>query len=100
MRPVNRGPAGPQPYANYQAAKPELVNRLGTYCSYCERRIPTNLAVEHIQPKGLPQYAHLINEWTNFLLGCVNCNSAKATTPVEIDDYYFPDRDNTFSAFE
>jgi uncharacterized protein (TIGR02646 family) len=98
VRPVNRG-AAPAVYARYDDAKQDLVNRLGSYCSYCERRIPTLLAVEHIQPKGLPQYAHLENEWTNFLLACVNCNSAKASTPVECDFCLLPDRDNTFAAF-
>lgn len=98
MRPVNRGPA-PRVYQHYQDAKQDLVNRLGCYCSYCERRIPTLLAVEHIQPKGLPQYERLEKEWTNFLLGCVNCNSPKAHTPVECDAFLLPDRDNTFVVF-
>ena len=98
MRPVNRG-AAPAAYARYEDAKQDLVNRLGSYCSYCERRIPTLLAVEHIQPKGLPQYAHLECEWTNFLLGCVNCNSAKSHAALECDDVLLPDRDNTFVAY-
>jgi len=98
MRPVNRGPA-PRTYDKYEKAKQDLVNQLGSYCSYCERRIPTYLAVEHIQPKGLPQYEHLKNEWTNFLLACVNCNSSKSDKPVELDEILLPDRDNTFAAF-
>src|SRR6266481_1654208 len=99
MRPIDRG-AAPKVYARYEDAKQDLVNRLGSYCSYCERRIPTLLAVEHIQPKALPQYEHLENEWTNFLLGCVNCNSAKARTPVEFVDFIIPDRDNSFVAYD
>ena len=98
MRPIDRGGA-PATYARYEDAKQDLVNRLGSYCSYCERRIATLLAVEHIQPKALPQYAHLEREWTNFLLSCVNCNSAKLTTPIELADYLLPDRDNTFLAY-
>lgn len=98
MRPVNRG-AAPALYTRYEHAKQDLVNRLGSYCSYCERRIPTLLAVEHIQPKGLPQFAHLECEWTNFLLGCVNCNSAKSGEEVECDAFLLPDRDNTFVAY-
>jgi len=98
MRPVSKGNA-PQVYAKYQDAKQDLVNTLGTYCSYCERRIPTLLAVEHIQPKGLPQYEHLQTEWTNFLLACVNCNSAKIDQPVDMAAFVLPDRDNTFTAF-
>lgn len=98
MRPVHRG-APPAVYSHYEDAKQDLVNQLGSYCSYCERRIATMLAVEHIQPKGLTQYAHLENEWTNFLLGCVNCNSAKGAVPVECNAVLLPDRDNTFAAF-
>ena len=69
------------------------------YCSYCERRIPTNLAVEHIQPKGLAQFAHLETEWNSFLLGCVNCNSSKSDKNVQLDNFYLPDRDNTSVPF-
>ena len=98
MRPVTRGPA-PGPINKYKDAKPHLVRQLGLYCSYCERRIPTNLAVEHIQPKGLAKYAHLENSWENFLLACVNCNSAKGDTDVEPVNYYLPDRDNTYVPF-
>lgn len=99
MRPIDRGNAS-STYANYQDAKPDLVKRLGTYCSYCERRVTTNLAIEHILPKdeNLP-YSHLRNEWTNFLLGCVNCNSAKKTEVVDFDQYVLPDRDNTFMGY-
>lgn len=98
MRPVDRGPA-PRSYAHYQDAKPDLVERLGLYCSYCERRIPTGLAVEHIQPKGLKQYDHLKLLWSNFLLACVNCNAAKSDKDVMFCQLLLPDRDNTFVAF-
>ena len=70
------------------------------FCSYCERRIPTQLAVEHIQPKGLPAYAHLQGRWENFLLGCVNCNSTKGDKDVVLADVLLPDRDNTAAAYE
>jgi hypothetical protein len=96
MRPIHKGDS-PRIYNNYDEAKPDLVDRLGSYCSYCERRIPTNLAVEHILPKDDNLgYKHLRNEWTNFLLGCVNCNSAKGTQIISFGQYLLPDRDNTF----
>lgn len=101
MRPVSKGTspvAGDFP--DYEDAKPYLLSRLGHFCSYCERRIATNLAVEHIQPKGLPQYAALQRRWGNFLLGCVNCNSTKGDKDVPLGQYYLPDRDNTFAAFD
>jgi len=101
MRPVRRGHS-PQagPFDPYSTAKVPLLIRLGLYCSYCERRVITNLAIEHLQPKGVAAFAHLENEWTNFLLACVNCNSTKGDTPVDITHVLLPDRDNTFLAFE
>jgi uncharacterized protein (TIGR02646 family) len=100
MRPIQRGES---PYLtdfdNYEEAKPHLVARMGLYCSYCERRIPTMLAVEHIQPKALPAYTHLVGRWDNFLLACVNCNSCKKQTNIALAAVLLPDRDNTFAAF-
>lgn len=101
MRPIRRG-ASPQnsDFDDYRKAKPSLVSRLGNYCSFCERRIVTLLAVEHIQPKdgsyGCPQ---LVGCWGNFLLACVNCNSTKLAKQVVLANVLLPDRDNTFAAF-
>jgi uncharacterized protein (TIGR02646 family) len=101
MRPVQRG-VSPQAtdFANYEDAKPFLVSRLGRYCSYCERRVATNLAVEHIQPKGLKAYEALAGRWDNFLLGCVNCNSTKKDKDVVLSEVLLPDRDNTAVAYD
>jgi uncharacterized protein (TIGR02646 family) len=96
MRPVERG-AAPKSYARYQDAIGDLEARLGIYCSYCERRLPVGLAVEHIRPKALNP--ELENEWGNFLLGCPNCNSVKGSREVEIDKFLWPDRNNTLLAF-
>lgn len=99
MRPVCRG-SSPQTddFSNYSDAKPELVSRLGPYCSYCERPIHTNFAVEHIQPKGLAEHAHLVGRWNNFLLACVNCNSSKSDKNIDLAQTILPDRDNSFFA--
>ncbi len=101
MRPVLRGNS-PQAadYDHYRDALGALAGRIGMFCSYCERRIPTQLAVEHIQPKSLPAYAHLQGRWDNFLLGCVNCNSAKKDQDVVLANVLLPDRDNTAAAYE
>ncbi|MEY4731976.1 MAG: hypothetical protein RLZZ464_42 [Pseudomonadota bacterium] len=101
MRPIQRGDS-PQAtdFANYEDAKPFLVSRLGRYCSYCERRVQTNLAVEHIQPKGLKAYEPLAGRWDNFLLGCVNCNSTKKNKDVVLSEALLPDRDNTAMAYD
>ena len=106
MRPIERGPSPEaEDFENYRDAFVELRSRLGPYCSYCERRIPTNLAVEHIQAKeytnadGERPYAHLKGRWDNFLLACVNCNSTKGDKNVLLYDVLLPDRDNTSAAY-
>lgn len=100
MRPIERG-ASPivGDYGDYRTAFVELQARLGPYCSYCERRIPTQLAVEHIQPKDASLYPHLIGRWDNYLLSCVNCNSTKKNKDVRLKEVLLPDHDNTSAAF-
>lgn len=100
MRPIRRNASPRQgDFSNYRDALPDLVSRLGMYCSYCERYVATQLAVEHIQPKGLPAYQPLQGRWENFLLACVNCNSTKKDKPVSLSDVLLPDRDNTLAAY-
>ncbi|HAY4504630.1 HNH endonuclease [Enterobacter hormaechei] len=101
MRPVQKGisPIAGD-FGKYEDAKPELVSRLGLYCSYCERKIPTLLAVEHIEPKdGVYGKPTLKKRWSNFLLACTNCNSCKGSRKVDFRRLIFPDRDNTFHAY-
>ena len=100
MRPVDRrnSPRATD-YADHRDAFWELASRLGFFCSYCERRIATVLAVEHIQPKGLPAYEHLKGRWENFLLACVNCNSTKKDKDVVLNQVLLPDRDSTAAAY-
>ena len=103
MRPVDRGAwpvdanGNPRAFSEYALARGELIHRMGEYCSFCESLINANLAVEHIFPKGHHPWLEL--NWNNFLLACVNCNSTKGDKPIKLDDYYWPDRDNTARAF-
>jgi len=106
MRPVNRGElpidsdGKPCVFKKYENASVFLCERLGRYCSYCERIIKTNLAIEHISPKSLNPEKE--RDWNNFLLSCSNCNSTKGDQEINdknIDDYFWPDRDNTYRAF-
>jgi len=114
LRPVRRGdsPTGAENYLTYQSAKPDLIDKISSgwcnrgrnissYCSYCERKIDTNLAVEHIKPKD-GEFGHpdLELRWNNFLLACVNCNSTKGAKEVLFHNLFLPDRDNTFYAFK
>jgi hypothetical protein len=108
MRPVIRGPwpenvdGTPVVYTAYSMARGTLIKRLGECCSYCEVHLDTSLAVEHVRPKKPP--GATVNDitrelsWDNFLLACTNCNSIKDNLDVVIDDYLWPDRDNTFLA--
>jgi uncharacterized protein (TIGR02646 family) len=104
MRPIERGDiprdkdGKPKVFAEHANAKPDLIRRLGQYCSYCEMRIPAGLAVEHIKPKS--RYPGLALTWSNFLLSCINCNSIKGSQDINLDDYYWPDRDNTARAIK
>ncbi|MBL4849410.1 MAG: HNH endonuclease [Planctomycetes bacterium] len=99
MRPVERGPVpkddsgDPRAFTRYGQARADLIARIGEYCSYCEMHLDASLAIEHAQPKG--HHEDLELEWGNFLLACVNCNSTKGARDINLDDYYWPDVDNT-----
>ncbi len=101
MRSVDRGPWPTEhdghriPFRQYGHAKGPLIERIGEYCSYCER--PGDLHVEHVVPKSVED--DLETEWSNFLLGCANCNSRKWNRNESRDGYLWPDTDDTFGAF-
>ena len=101
MRSVDRGPwpTGNDgcriSFPRYGHAKIPLTERIGEYCSYCER--PGDLHVEHVIPKSVAK--ELEKEWSNLLLGCVNCNSRKLNNNDSRDQYLWPDTDDTFRAF-
>jgi uncharacterized protein (TIGR02646 family) len=103
MRPVNRGlppvtnEGDPVELRDYQQAAPHLRERLGWYCSFCERMVPVSLAVEHVLPKSL--YPERRLDWDNFLLACANCNSTKGDKDTGQQTCFWPDRANTFRAF-
>ena len=101
MRSVERGPWLTEngdrrmTFPEYGHAKGPLIERIGEYCSYCER--PGDLHVEHVVPKSVED--DLEKEWSNFLLGCVNCNSRKSDGNKSRDGFLWPDSDDTFGAF-
>lgn len=104
MRTVDKGahPSDAQGLArqfmDYAQCFEPLAERLGRYCSYCERFQPVSLAVEHKRPKV--SHPELACTWTNLLLGCANCNSSKGTLVVEDTECLWPDQDDTLSAIE
>ncbi len=110
MRPVSRGSRPKDKQGNdiqftvYADARGALINRMGEYCSYCEMHLDASLAVEHVQPKRPPGSATVdiarALDWDNFLLACANCNSTKDNKDVDLGEYLWPDRDNTFLALK
>ena len=114
MRPVNRGdwPKNDQgeqkKFHPYREARHDLRQKLGQYCSYCERYW-SNASIEHLLPKDYyPEYEE---DWNNFLFACINCNSTKGIKPcknnqktpnknLSLEMYYWPDRDNTSYIFD
>ena len=98
MRPVDKGLDPRIPFTQYQDARGLLIERLGEYCSFCERRCPSDRAVEHKLPKDYPKNQHLALAWGNFLLACRNCNSTKGTKDIALQDLLWPDTENTFHA--
>lgn len=104
MRPINKGPNPVNEYGElivftkYSRSRRYLIDRIGEYCSYCERKIEASLAVEHVKPKA--SNPDLALEWSNFLLGCTNCNSTKGKKEVILGNFVWPDSDNTFDYFK
>ena len=103
MRPVTIGDhpededGDPLVFTDYKQARDPLIERIGDYCSYCEIALPSQIDVEHVLAKTLHPALEL--EWTNFLLACKNCNTIKSNKDIELEDLYWPHRDNTLRAF-
>ena len=105
MRPVERGEmpkdgAGNEiVFKEHGDARKYLKAEIGEFCSYCETGLHSVIAVEHIYPKAEELYPERALFWTNFLLSCTYCNSIKGTTDPDLQDYYWPHRDNTARPF-
>lgn len=95
MRPVEKGEA-PRIYTDYGQARHDLADIIGYYCSYCEMRVFNSIEVEHILPQnqgGAPL------DWSNFLLSCKYCNTIKSDHNDNLENFLWPDIDNTDLAF-
>lgn len=104
MRPVDKGAIPHDEHGlpirinRYQLSRGYLIERLGSYCSYCERFLGGSIHVEHIQPKS--KVTGLELNWNNFLLACGNCNSIKSSKTINVSNFFWPDQDNTARALE
>jgi hypothetical protein len=74
---------GPSGYEDYRSYKDWLRDEFTFRCVYClerERWYPSGqdaFAVEHVLPKGLPEYHHLECDYENLVYACNRCNAAK-----------------------
>ena len=103
MRPVQRGDVPTHAdgnvveFSEYKEARDPLVHRIGDFCSYCEVALHSTVHVEHVRPKSKHEDVEL--SWSNFLLACDSCNSTKGDEDVVLDQYFWPDTDNTTRPF-
>lgn len=71
----------PRVFKRYQSYKRFLQAEFTRICVYC--RQPDSVApglvysVDHFRPKGLPEFAGLVCEYTNLYYCCPQCNSRK-----------------------
>jgi hypothetical protein len=74
------GPAG---YTLYETYKDWLRDEFSFRCVYClarERWYPNGHAgfgIDHVKPKGNPQYTALLCDYSNLVYACNRCNSLK-----------------------
>ena len=74
---------GPGGYEMYQSYKAWLRDEFTFRCVYClerERWYPNGHAgfgVDHVKPKGQPEYVHLACHYPNLVYACNRCNTAK-----------------------
>jgi uncharacterized protein (TIGR02646 family) len=105
VKPVDKGP-NVIGINDYRSAKPDLIDRIGAFCSYCEcAASPQNLQVEHIYPQAATAHPRRIRNWRNFLLSCNSCNSSKRASLGNgkqrglLKRMLWPHIDNTFRAY-
>ncbi len=104
MRAVSRGEIpldknnNPKVYTHYRQAKDDLIERLDSFCSYCEMNVENQADVEHVSPKS--KNPNLETEWSNFLLACKSCNIIKDNNNDTSVGYAFPDTHNTSFIYE
>jgi HNH endonuclease len=106
MRPIDKGPC-PQvnwkdkQVKDYKEWRSDLIERIGSYCAYCNMPISTQLNVEHVVPKK-PRANQAGGDplaWENMLLACENCNKAKSNKPSDQTIHYLPEFHNGLLPF-
>ncbi|WP_449490932.1 hypothetical protein [Caballeronia sp. M23-90] len=71
----------PRQFKRYQTYKRYLQKEFARLCVYCRQPDSSapniNMGVDHYRPKGIPQFAALVRDWTNLYYCCGACNSRK-----------------------
>ena len=71
-----------------QKIKKLLLREQKFICCYCEEQIATeNCQIEHLQPKGKPQFAHLKSSYSNLLCSCdypKSCGHGKDNSTINV----------------
>lgn len=84
-------------YPNYGDAKWHLVGHLGQFCQFCEgKKDFTDIEIEHLNPKAA---GGAVTRWENFLLACKSCNTVKPKAAINLEDYHWPHKNNTYLDF-
>jgi hypothetical protein len=74
---------GPTGYIDYATYKPWLRDDFFFRCVYClererwDRNGHAGFGVDHVKPKGKPEFASLICNYENLVYACNRCNSLK-----------------------
>lgn len=107
MRPIDKGacpetsPGVRKMVGRYADWRKDLIDRIGSYCAYCNMPLTQALQVDHVVPKvpvpGMPAGPQL--DWNNMILACGPCNRAKWNYPCDDTLYYLPESHNTHLPF-
>src|SRR5438874_5606389 len=72
---------GPEGYVQYESYKDWLRDEFTFRCVYCLERErwhdQASFGVDHVLPKGVAGFAHLVCVYRNLVYACNRCNSIK-----------------------
>ncbi len=90
-------------YNPWRLAKLELINEIGAYCVYCEKKLSRSaLDIDHVLGKKVKDASGRLKyegseytfNWNNFMLACKNCNSIKSNKDIAETNPYLPHTNN------
>lgn len=99
MKPIKR-PERPNIEPSYTTLVTTLFNTVGSYCSFCEKKLNYRAYLFHKLRGNLERNDHLtLDDWDNLLLICGECRkSAEGYNPQQRDLYFWPDSEMASSS--